>query len=95
MFAVRVIVDFSEPEVDDIDVVFGAFSASNQEVVGLYIAVNDSLLVYFLNALDLNENSNEMNLNLPSRVQCGRPSSGRTCGGTPGKDPRDSCQEGP
>lgn len=53
MLTIRVFVALCKPEVDDVDVVFGALSSSNQEIVGLNITVDDSFLVNFLNALDL------------------------------------------
>ena len=41
------------PRANDVDVVLGALTAANQEVIGLDISVNDSFLVHFLNALNL------------------------------------------
>lgn len=55
VLSVGVFVTLSEPEVDDVDVVFGALGASNQEVIGLNVSVNNSLFVDLLNALNLIE----------------------------------------
>lgn len=71
MFSVRVLVTLSEPKINNVDVVLGAFGASNQEIVGLDVAVNDSFLVNLLNALDLIKSVRIQN-NLPSGVRCGR-----------------------
>jgi len=56
VLAIRVLVALCKTEIDDVDVVFGAFGSSDQEIVGLDITVNDSFFVNFLNALDLNKN---------------------------------------
>lgn len=53
MLSVRVLVTLSKPEVDDVDVVLAGVSAADQEIVWLDISVDDSLLMYFLNSLDL------------------------------------------
>lgn len=55
MLVVRVLVALGEPKVDNINVVLGTFSAPDQEVVGFDITVDNSLLVNFLDALDLQE----------------------------------------
>jgi hypothetical protein len=73
VFSVRVLVTLSEPKINNVDVVLGAFGAPNQKVVGLDVAVNDSFLVNLLNALDLFKSVRFQN-NLPSGVRCGRPS---------------------
>ena len=50
VLALAVFVAFGQAEVNDVDVVAGAFCASNEEVVGLDVSVDDSFLVHFLNA---------------------------------------------
>ena len=52
MFAFAVLVALSQTEINDIDVISGRFSASNQEIIGLDIPMNNSLLVDLLDALD-------------------------------------------
>jgi len=52
VLALTVLVALGEAEVDDVDVVAGGFGASDQEVVGLDVSVNDALLVHLLNALN-------------------------------------------
>lgn len=47
-----VLVALGETEIDDIDIVSGGVGASNQEVVGLDITMNDSLFVDFLDTAD-------------------------------------------
>ena len=53
MLALRVLVALGEAEVNDVDVVLRVVAAANQEVVGLDVAMDDSLLVHLLNAVDL------------------------------------------
>lgn len=53
VLVLRVLVALGQTEVDDVDVVLGGFSGSNQEVVWLDISVDNSLLMDLLNALDL------------------------------------------
>lgn len=49
----RVLVALGKTEVDDVDVVLGALSGADQEVVGLNISVDNPFFVHFLNALNL------------------------------------------
>jgi len=51
-----VLVAFSQSEVDDVDVALGWLGASDEEIIGFDVAVDDSLLVDFLNSLNLNRN---------------------------------------
>ncbi len=53
MFTIGVLVTLGETEIDDEYVVLVVVSATDQEVVGLDISVNDSLLVNLLNSLYL------------------------------------------
>ncbi len=53
MLSLGVFVALSKTEVDDVDVVFSAIIAANQEVVWLDISMNDPLFVDFLNTGDL------------------------------------------
>ena len=68
VLVVRVLVALCEAEVDDVNVVLSALRASDQEVVRLDVAVDDSLLVDFLDALDLQRVRAG---HLPSAQQCG------------------------
>jgi hypothetical protein len=53
VFAVGVLVALRQPEIDDVDVVLVGIVATDEEVVGLDVSVNDALLVDLLNALNL------------------------------------------
>lgn len=55
VLAIRVLVALSEPKIDDVDIVFSTFSASDQKVVRFNVTVDDAFLVNLLNALDLIE----------------------------------------
>merc|ERR1712048_508292 len=48
----RVLVALGETKIDNVDVVFRVFTATYKEVVWLDIAVNNALLVHFLNAMN-------------------------------------------
>mgnify|MGYP006901765532 CR=1 FL=1 len=52
VFALGVLVALGEAEINDIDRVFGLFSATDEEVIRFDVAVDDALLVHLLNALD-------------------------------------------
>ena len=52
MLALAVFVALSETEIDDVDIVTGGFSASDQEVIRLDITMDDPLLVHLLDSLD-------------------------------------------
>ena len=53
VLAFRVLVALGQAEIDDVDVVLGRLVASDQEVVGLDVAMDDPLFVHLLNAVDL------------------------------------------
>lgn len=53
VLAIGVLVALGETEIDDEDVIFVCVISADQEVVGLDISVNDALLVYLLNTLNL------------------------------------------
>lgn len=53
VFPIRVLVALSQPEVYDEHTVLGDLIAPYEEVVRLDVSVNDSLLVHFLDSLDL------------------------------------------
>jgi len=53
MLTLRVFIAFSKAEIDDVHVVLGGFVGPNQEVIGLDIAVDNPLLMNFLDALNL------------------------------------------
>jgi hypothetical protein len=55
VLALRVFVALSESKVDNVDIIFGALIASNQEVVRFDVSVDDSLFVNFLNSVNLEE----------------------------------------
>jgi len=50
VLVVRVLVALGQTEINDVDVVLGALGATDQEVVGLDISVDNALLVHFLDA---------------------------------------------
>ena len=52
MLALTVLIALSKPEVDDVDVISGGLSAADQEVVGLDVTMDDTLLVNFFYPLD-------------------------------------------
>ena len=51
MDALIVSVALSESEIDDVDIIPGGVSASNQEIVRFNIPMNQSFFVYLLNSL--------------------------------------------
>ena len=53
MLAFGVLVALRQAEINDINVIFCALVAANEEIIRFYISVNDSLFMYFLNSLDL------------------------------------------
>jgi hypothetical protein len=53
VLSIRVLVALSETEVDDVHVVLACVVATDQEIVGLDVSVDDSLLMDFLDTLDL------------------------------------------
>ena len=53
VLAIGVLVALSKPEVNDVDIVSGGFSGSDEEVVWLDVSVDYSLLMHFLDSLDL------------------------------------------
>ena len=53
MFTLGVLEALCESEINDVDIVLGLLSCADQEVVWLDVSVDDSLLVYFLDSLDL------------------------------------------
>ena len=53
VFSLRIFVAFGEAKINDVNVVLGAFGASDKEIVGLDIAMDNSLFVHLLNSLDL------------------------------------------
>ena len=56
MLSLRILVALGQAEVNDVDVIFGALVAANQEVVWLDVSVDNALLVHFLNSVDLHKN---------------------------------------
>lgn len=52
MFTFGALVTLSKTKIDDINSVLGLFAATDKEVVGFDISMNDSLLVYDLDSLD-------------------------------------------
>ena len=53
MLAFGVLVALGQAEINDINVIFCALVAANEEIIRFYISVNDSLFMHFLNSLDL------------------------------------------
>lgn len=51
VLALRITVAFGQPEVNNVDLVLGEFGATNEEVVGLDVPVDNALFVHFLDAL--------------------------------------------
>lgn len=71
VLAVRILVALSQAEIDDVHVVFVRVVPADQEVVWLYISVDDALLVHLLNSLNLikvNYQIGRVNT-IPSRLQ--------------------------
>lgn len=54
VLALRVFKALGKPEINDVDLVFGLVRSSDEEVVWLDIAVDNSLLVHLLDAHQLN-----------------------------------------
>jgi len=52
MDTLRILIAFSKAKINNIDVIFGRFSASDQEIIGLNIPMNDSLFMTLLNSQD-------------------------------------------
>lgn len=52
MLAFGVLVALRQAKINDINVIFCALVAANEEIIRFYISVNDSLFMYFLNSLD-------------------------------------------
>lgn len=50
VFTLRVLIALSQAEVDDIDQVLSVLGMTDEEIVGLNIAMDDSLLMHLLNA---------------------------------------------
>lgn len=69
MLALRVLEALGQTEVNDVDVVLGRLSGSDQEVIGLNVTVDYAFLMYLLNALYLERVRNLDNL--PFGAQCG------------------------
>ncbi len=53
MFTFRVFEALSEAEVDNIDIILGGFSPSNQKVIRFDVPMDDPLFMYFLYSLNL------------------------------------------
>ena len=53
MLTLGVLIALSETEIDDVDIVFGALVAANEEVIRLDISVDNSLVMHFLNTGNL------------------------------------------
>jgi len=57
MVSFRALKALCQPEIDDVNCVFGEFSATNKKIVGFYVSVNDSLFMdslYSFNHLNCN-----------------------------------------
>lgn len=52
VLAFAVLVALGETEIDNVDVILGALSASNEEVVRLDVSMNDTFFMNFLDARD-------------------------------------------
>ena len=52
VFTLTVFITFGETEIDNVDIIAGALSSSDQKVVRLDISVNDALAVNFLDTTD-------------------------------------------
>ena len=68
MLSVRILIALCKPEIDDVDIVFGSFTAAYEKIVWLYVSVDYSLFVDFLDPLNLiptlNYNVYHLNCNL-------------------------------
>ena len=53
MLTLGVLIALGETEIDDVDIVFGALVATNEEVIRLDISVDYSLVMHFLNTGNL------------------------------------------
>jgi len=53
VLTLRVFVALSQTKVNNINVVLGLLCSSDQEVIGLYVTMDDSFLVDFLDSLNL------------------------------------------
>jgi hypothetical protein len=53
VLAVRILKALSETKIDDENIIFVSIVSTNQEIVGLNISMNNTLLVNFLNTLNL------------------------------------------
>lgn len=53
VLTLRVFVALSQTKVNNINVVLGLLCSADQEVIGLYVTVDDSFLVNFLDSLNL------------------------------------------
>ena len=53
MLTLGVLIALGETEIDDVDIVFGALIAANEEVIRLDISVDNSLVMHFLNTGNL------------------------------------------
>ena len=53
MLTLGVLIALGETEIDDVDIVFGALVAANEEVIRLDISVDNSLVMHFLNTGNL------------------------------------------
>lgn len=52
MLTLLVLVALSKPEVNNVNIVFGIISGSNQKIIGFDISVNYSLIVHFFDSLN-------------------------------------------
>jgi hypothetical protein len=64
VFALRVLVALGQTEVNDVDVVLGAFIAANEEVVGFDVPMDDALLVDLLDTVDLNKTASNSQVSI-------------------------------
>jgi hypothetical protein len=53
VLAVRILEALSETKIDDENIIFVSIVSTYQEIVGLNISMNNTLLVNFLNTLNL------------------------------------------
>ena len=56
VLSVRGAVALGQTKVDDVDIVLCSIVAANEEVVWLYVSVNNALLMYDFNSLNLFKN---------------------------------------
>jgi hypothetical protein len=66
----RVLVALGESEINDVDVILSTFSASDQEVVWLDVAMNNTLFVDLLNSLNLPGKLRLKFSGLPFELRC-------------------------